>query len=278
MNMKKIVAIACFTLIILSSMAFHTFSNGSKKSQKLLRPAIMLYPNDIFPLREAGKVTCTDYYDNLSDSCLLMSEYLIYWSDKDCIWIDEFVFVDKESAFNFLVNMHRTEYNHPDFESLRDEPATIGDISYLKGREFIRDNIIIKVSASKKFESKLTAIASQIDKKIMQTSFISYSNQLKPVIHKFEITKDSVKNLSETKLIIEASDPNHKNLEYSWKFNDISETTRYGKIKKDESGCYYYVAEVEYYPQASDIKLTLIVKNEVGFGADSTINFHMVAE
>jgi len=275
--MKKVCKIFLLISIILSLMSFYNFDNYLKTDQHILRPAVKLTPEDIFPNKKFGKVTCTEYYHDFPDNLLVWHEYVLYWSNNDVIRIDEIVFKDKKSAYMYLIEDHLYNYTHPDIESLKDEPAVVGDVSYFNGKEFIRDNIIIKINVSEKYTSRISYIAKQIDNKISQSPTLPYSKQLRPVINNFGIAQNQVKYLSETKLLIDTEDPNNISFNYKWKFNGSSTATSYGKIKKNDSGHYYYIADL-YSPKVKKIELTLIVINEYGFFSDSTIKIKIITE
>jgi hypothetical protein len=181
----------------------------------------------------------------------------------------------KELAFDILKEKQKV-YTIPQelLEESKDEPAVVGDLSYSNGLEFIRDNFIVRIHTSDKFDDQVTEIAKYIDSKISESpSFISIS-QVKPIIENFNIDNNPVIENSQTPLIIKTTDPKGKDIIYHWRFDEIS---GYGGISKDDSGNYYYTSD--WFDSENDtIGLTLIAINEYGFCTDSTINIMIIKE
>ncbi len=197
------------------------------------------------------------------DKYIAVYEYR--WEKSDgYIYIDEYIAEDKESALNYLLEMHQS-YTNTFIEEQKDQPAVVGNISYLKGKEFIRDNIIIKIFTNGEFDSMFTEIARQIDRKIIKSMAFLSPDSVKPLIEKFEIAQNPVSEKSETQLLIDIISPDNKDLVFNWRF---SPDYGYGEIRNDDLGNYYFIAGS---PSTQEVGLSLIITNEYGFCADSTI-------
>ena len=247
-------------------------------SQQFIRPVVNIEAEDVFPNKQNVFTNHEEYLcsypeeENSFYKAYVTKHFVFYQNEKDGVRIDARVLADSVSAKRYL-NFHFMSYTHPNIHSFKDSIPVVGDISYFKGRVFLRDNIFIKISGVSDIEKekRTTQIAKAIDKRILNTPKIKVTGNMGPVIKRFEIAQKEVRNLSKTRLFIDVDEPNGKELECSWKFNStIGNPTRYGKVVKDEMGHYYYVADPPQHTGWS-FELTLIIKNEYGFGAESTI-------
>ena len=261
-------------ITFLGLLSFSLFNNCSKDAIEAenngIKPFTRFTSVDIPALKDATQVKYGETpwsIEQFRENYLARYEFRWEMND-DYVYIVEYVLENKYSAQEYLLEMHQY-YTNPFIEELKDQPAVVGDISYIKGREFIRDNIIIKINSSGGFDSVVTSIAKQVDNKILKSPTFPSADLVKPLIKKFEITQNSVKEKSETKLIIEIADPHNKNFVFNWVFNPNS---GYGGIRKDDLGNYYYTADVI---DVAEIQLTLIVTNEYGYCSDSTINIYI---
>lgn len=272
--MKKANKRFLIKLIILSLITFYNCGKDPEVNQNVIRPLVRLSTEDIPALEDAIQVKYGEIpwgHSNFIDNYVAKFEFR--WETDDYIYIEEYITENKELANEYLLEMHQY-YTNPFIEEQKDQPAVVGDLSYSQGREFIRDNIIIKIHASGELEEKLTEIAKQVDDKILKNITFTSIDQVKPLINKFEITQNPVKELSETRLNIDIYDPNNLNVVFNWRFDP---GTGHGGIRKDDLGNYFYTSS---YPntEISEVELTLIVTNEYGFCSDSTIYIQIEPE
>jgi len=203
------------------------------------------------------------------------AEYEFKWVSEsdDYAYFDIRIMENHDKAIAALTEMHNY-YSNPFVAESIDEPAKVGDISYMKGREFIRDNLIIRIHTNDKFDNNITEIAKYIDSKILKSQSFTSISQVRPMINDFEIEKNPVLENSQTKLTIITTDPNDKDIIYQWRFVVNS---GYGGIKKDDSDNYYYTSTwID--SEIDTVGLTLIAINEYGFCADSTIDIVTIKE
>jgi hypothetical protein len=189
--------------------------------------------------------------------------------------IDIWVADSKNLAFDILKEKQKS-YTIPTnlLEQRKDIPAVVGDLSYFKGLEFIRDNFIVRINTSESFKNSISEIAKCVDSKILKSPTYNLATQIKPVIKNFKLSKNPVSENTKTALIIQVDDPNNKAIVYQWSFDKSS---GYGGITKDDSGIYYYNSS---WVESNNITigLTLIATNELGFCTDSTIYIQTIKE
>lgn len=266
------------TLTFFSLVISYRCNKEKTDDFRVIRPLVEFTTADI-PTFDS--MTQTKKMDNsffgvtqiLNDTYTAKFEFKWVSDNGDFAYFDIWIFNNYDDAAVGLLEMHKY-YTNPFINESIDEPATVGDISYMKGREFIRDNLIVRIYTSDKFDGQVTEIAKYIDSKILESqSFISIS-QVKPIIEDFKIENNPVIENSQTPLIINTSDPNDKEIAYQWRF---SRNSRYGGVLKDDSENYYYTSD--WLDSENDtIGLTLIALNEYGFCTDSTINIQIVKE
>ena len=194
---------------------------------------------------------------------------------------DDFAYIDiwladsKDLAFDILKEKQKSYTIPPNLlEQSKDIPAIVGDLSYHKGLEFIRDNFIVRIYTSDSFNKSVSEIAKYVDSKILKSPTYNLATQVKPVIKIFKLSKNPVTEQTQTALTIQVDDPNHKAIIYQWRFDKGS---GYGGITKDDSGNYYYNSSGADSNNTS-LGLTLIATNEFGFCADSTIYIQTIKE
>jgi hypothetical protein len=69
-------------------------------------------------------------------------------------------------------------------ENSRDVPPVVGDVSFYKGRIFIRNNIVVKIHAEGKMTSRSMDIAREIDALLLAQNRVESFNKLTPRINK----------------------------------------------------------------------------------------------
>ncbi len=188
-----------------------------------------------------------------------------YTEDRVEIWI--VVAETAAEAHEYLIE--RYFYTSLPFETRvprRDQPNVAGDISFFGGRKFIRNNIVVEISAKGKMKDKLRETAEQIDALLLTRPTATSADPFKPVIERLEIAQDTVERESKTKLFVEATDPYGGDLVYKWRGTD-------GGIGKDESGDYYYYAGDF---GVNNLTLSLIVINDIGFASRASIGVTIV--
>jgi len=207
-----------------------------------------------------------------------IARYEFRWTSVDdedyvyfIVWINE----SKEQAFKTLEEMQKYyTIGLTALEKTKDSPAFVGNLSYSKGHEFIRDNYIVRIHTSKQFADNESDIAKYIDQTILNSQTFDSINNLKPIINEFSIMSNPVLERSKTPLKIQVSDPNDRNIIYVWRFDHSS---GYGGIPKDDLGNYYYQS-TWMDSSISEIGLTLIAVNDYGFCTDSTIYIKTIKE
>jgi hypothetical protein len=203
----------------------------------------------------------------IDDSYSAQYEFKWVSESDDFAYFDIRIMENHDRAITTLTEMHNY-YSNPFVAESIDDPAKVGDISYMEGREFIRDNLIIRIHANDKFDDKITEIAKYIDSKLLKSQSFASISQVRPIINDFEIEKNPVLENTQTKLTIKTTDPNDKDIIYQWRFDSNS---GYGGIKKDDSENYYYTST--WIDSENDtVGLTLIAINEYGFCTHSTLN------
>lgn len=239
----------------------------------VLRAGIELTTEDIPALKEAiqqkaGEIWLWEAgWDKEETFYVVKFEYL--WELAQNVFIDVFLTVaeSKELAYEYLIErLNSCTLPLEPYERL-DQPAIAGNISYDNGSNFIRDNIVIEMHPEGISSDTTTEIAKQIDGLIIKSTSYRSVDQLKPLINRFEISQNPVKEHSVTKLIIDVQDPNNRSVLFHWRFSPSSFS---GGIQKDELENYYYTAGFAY-DTIPEIELTLIVTNDYGFCNDSTI-------
>jgi len=208
----------------------------------------------------------------IDDSYSAHYEFKWVSESDDFAYFDIRIMEDHDRAITTLTEMHKY-YSNPFVAESIDEPAKVGDISYMEGREFIRDNLIVRIHSSDRFDDKITEIAKYIDSKLVKSQSFTSISQVRPKINDFKIEKNPVLENSETKLTISAMDPNDKDIIYQWRFDSNS---GYGGIKQDDSEYYYTSTWID--SEKDTVGLTLIAINEFGFCSDSTLNIVTIKE
>jgi len=269
-----------YLIMYLTIIALLMFTNSCKEEhidREVIRPLIKFTTTDIPTFNgmiqtNKGEIP-RGVTKIINDSYTAEFEFKWVSEEDDYAYFDIRIMGSLDMAINALTEMHNY-YSNPFIPENIDEPSTVGDISYLQGREFIRDNLIIRIHTSEKFDDLVPEIAKHIDSKLLESlSFMSIS-QVKPIIKDFKINKNPVVEQSQTPMTIQIEDPNDKDIVYQWRFDKDS---GYGGVAKDISGIYYYTSG--WYDSINDnIGLTLIAINEFGFCADSTINIQIVKE
>ena len=91
------------------------------------------------------------------------AEYEFKWvsEDKDYAYFDIRVMQNYEHAIAALTELHKY-YVNPFISESKDEPSVVGNTSYLKGREFILNNLIGRIHTSDNFDNLVTEIARYI--------------------------------------------------------------------------------------------------------------------
>lgn len=258
------------------------FSNSCKKEEtdeiNVIRPLVAFTTADIPTFK--GMTQTKNIENSFFGATKILNEsyyaeYEFRWTSEegDFAYFDIWILANHDEAVTALTEMHEY-YTNPFINESIDEPAAVGNISYMDGREFIRDNLIITIHTSEKFDNSITEIAKYIDSKILKSqSFFSIS-EVKPSIEDFKINSNPVVEQSKTPLTIQVKDPNNKNIVYQWRFDKDS---GYGGIEKDNSEIYKFVSP--WFDSANNnIGLTLIAINDYGFCADSTIYIQIIKE
>jgi hypothetical protein len=176
-------------------------------------------------------------------------------------------------AFFYITAMH----SHADavsflLESLtgdslsmrKDQPTVAGQVSYGQGSNFVRDNLAVRIITSTGYADQMPDIAAYIDKKLRSGKTFASVSQVKPVIKEFSANKEAAVRWSYP-LEIETEDPNNNQVNYAWRFSNNPD---YFFISKDTSDVYWFNSTI----YTVNLELTLIVYNEYGFCADSTIS------
>lgn len=183
-------------------------------------------------------------------------------SKNDFIEITITISENCTGAHEYLIN----RYYHSQLPfaariKLKDQPTVAGDISFDKGRKFIRNNIVVEIHAEGYFDKMIGTIAKEVDNLLVaKPSYIS-SDELKPMINRFEIENTLVDFQSSTRLNIDVYDPLGRKLSLFWKVTG-------GSVDKDRMGNYYYYATAE---KNSTQKITLIAMNNIGFYKSESI-------
>lgn len=268
-----IISLTLFLFVIFSSCEKEKTNNTN-----VIRPLIAFTTSDIPTFNGMTQVKTIEnsFFDAtkiIDDSYSAKFEFKWESDAADFAYFDIRIMEDHDKAFAALTEMH-IYYANPFVAESIDEPAKVGDISYMEGREFIRNNLIIRIHTSDNFDDQITEIANYIDSKILKSpSFISISN-VKPIINDFKIENNPLIEDIKSPLIINTTDPNDQDLIYQWRFDRSS---RHGDLTKDDSGNYYYTSP--FIDLEDDtIGLTLIIINKYGFCADSTIYIKIIEE
>lgn len=177
----------------------------------------------------------------------------------DDVYVDLTVAESCQEAHEYLIE--RCYYTSLPFELRilrRDQPTVAGDISFRGGRKFIRNNLVVEISAEGEMKERIMEIAKEVDALLLTRPTAPSADQMKPVIERFEIAQDPVKEGSLTRLFIKVRAPQGGELEYQWRLT--------GGGIKEESGAYYYHGGDQ-----GDQKLTFIVINDSGFASSTEI-------
>lgn len=211
----------------------------------------------------------------LSGTYTPMYEYRWDSNGDDFAYIDIWVADSKDLALDILKEKQKAYSIPPNLlEQNKDIPAVVGDLSYYKGLEFVRDNFIVRIYYSDKFSNSVSEIAKYVDSKILKSPTYISVNQVKPVIKVFKTSNNPVIEQIQTSLTIQVEDPNNKEITYQWRYNQES---GYSVVTKNNSGEYYYFSNLNV-SNNTEVGLTLIAINDYGFCADSTINIQVIKE
>ena len=245
----------------------------------VVRPIIQLTTSDITTFNGMTQIgfgeTPWSVHEILSGIYTPIYEYRWDSDGDDFAYIDIWVADSRDLAFDILKEKQKSYTIPPNIlEQSKDIPAIVGDLSYQKGLEFIRDNFIVRIYTSDSYNNSISEIAKYIDSKILKSPTYNLAAQVKPVIKTFKLSKNPVTEKTQTALTIQVDDPNHREIIYQWRFDKSS---GYGEITKDDSGNYYYNSSVVD-SNNTTLGLTLIATNELGFCADSTIYIQTIKE
>ena len=237
--------------------------------QDVIRPLPRLITPDILPpgqpIHQVKHGEIPFAHSMFADN--FIAEYEFRWEGNGFIYIDGYVCESGETARNYLQEMHRW-YTNPFIEDHKDQPAVAGNISYSGGKEFIRDNIIIKIFASDEFNGQLTPIARRVDECILRGPEFSTSQEVKPIINAFEISQDPIAKVSDTELTIDISDPNDRSILLNWRYGPDA---KHGTVEEREPGHFMYISNCPNL-MISEVELTMIATNSFGFTSHSTIS------
>ena len=198
-------------------------------------------------------------------------KYFYAWtlSDSDFVNVDMVITQSNEEALRYITERLNDTPFPLNASERQDKPAIVGDVSYDKGSNFIRENIIIEMHAEGIFMERKEKLALQIDKIIVEGTSVSSLSQIMPVIKDFRIIKNPVIERTKTMIEIEVKDPNDKEIFYQW---NINTSIGLGGNIIQENGNYFYESNSTYTNVQTNVdELTMIVINEFGFFTDSTI-------
>lgn len=278
MRIKKV------SLLVLSIL-FFLISSCNKDSSKdieelnldFIRPAIRLSNSNIpilkdFKVIRGGESPWLWEAGWENHEMFYVAKFDYSWELKDMDFINVVLTVTEsdEYASKYLRERLNSSTIPLSLTEREDSPAIVGDISYDKGSNFIRDNIVIEIHNESSIKNMKDIIAKQIDSILIASSTFHSIKMVKPIIKEFEISKDTVVERTKTALIIQTEDPNNKGIIYKWRLDSGA-----GGIVKDDFGNFYYSSGWAG-TSNTPIKLTLIAINDYGFCADSTIYIHTI--
>lgn len=271
-----------YLIILLISISLLVFFNSCKKDENngnneknVIRPFTEFTTADIPAFKGMTQISKGEHPRDVTkiSNGSYSSEYEFKWVSEsdDYAYFNIRIMENHDDAVEAIAEMHNC-YTNPFIDESIDDPVVVGNISYMKGREFIRDNLIVRIHSSDKFDELITEIANYIDSKILNSPTFMSISRVKPVIKEFKINKNPAIEHSKTPLTIQIEDPNDMNIVYQWRADDNSGSR---SISKDDSGIYYYTSSW-FDSKGNNIGLTLIAINEYGFCDDSTINIQIV--
>lgn len=236
-----------------------------------IRPLVYLTTEDIPSFKgmtqtEVGRFPLSRPKD-ISENYSPKIEFRWFSDDENYANIEVWVDQSKESALNTLTSLHEF-YTNPFFEDTKDDPPKVGDLSYAGGIEFIRDNLIVRIRTSDKFDEMITEIAKNIDTKIIQSPTFKSFDDVRPIIKSFTIENNPVLELSQTPIILNIEDPNNKKSIAIWYMNTIlghgGSILNYGI-----DSCYFIANSVYDDLETNEVEISVLVINEYGFWAKS---------
>lgn len=260
-------------IIILSLTGLFIITVSCEKDLELksgIRPLVYLTTEDIptftgMTQTKHGQFPQSIPYDLPSN---YSPEIEFRWESHDgnYVYIDVCV-TENELAIIMLIEAHKY-YVNPFIEDNKDDPAVVGDHSYFGGKEFVRDNLIVKIHTSEKFDGKTTEIAKHIDTKIKNGPIFKSLEEFKPSINKFDIEDNPVVELSKTPFLIEVDDPNNKKLIALLSMQTVIGMG--GSILNDGiDNCYFLANSVYDDLETNVVDVSVVVINEFGFWAKS---------
>ena len=263
------------SILLLSFLISCHNENPVKSNDDIIRFGVKLTTNEIPILEGVEQIKVGDrpwFYTVREEEqerfYVILFTYSWELTQNDYVYVDVIVAESKDLINEYFEEKRKLSNCPPDLQPPPDKPTIAGEISYSQGREFIRDNIYIKIKADGSFIEKREEIAKQIDEIILNSPTADSANDVKPVINKFEILENPVDYNSVTKLIIEVNDPQNSEIFYDWRWSPAS---HHGGIEIDEIGNYYYYAKTD----ESLIELILLTINFNGFLSLDTLNIHV---
>ena len=223
-------------LIFIASMLFSISCKKENIDKEVIRPIIEFTTADIPAFNDMTQTKKGDIPRGvikiLSDYFTVEYEFRWVSDEDDYAYFFIWVMPNREQAIEALTEMHNY-YTNPHIAESKDEPAVVGNVSYLHGKEFIRDNLIVRIHSSEKFDDLVTEIANSIDSKLLESPTYISASKVMPIINDFRININPVIENTQTPLKIQIEDPNNSDIVYQWRFDSDSGC---GGIKEDDSG------------------------------------------
>ena len=138
-----------------------------------------------------------------------------------------------------------------------DEPIVAGDVSFQRGRTFIRGNIVVELRPFGAMNERMTDVAKHIDAFFLTQPTGASAQGFRPVIERLEAI-ESPGTQGAAEIIVEASDPYGGTLVYEWGGADVNEV-----------GDRYYLPAR--YRELGPVVVTLLIINPMGYYTTATI-------
>ena len=208
-------------------------------------------------------------YKQKGDTVSYTVNFRYRWTHSDTGIIDVNLLVANSNELAYEFYMESRNLMNIGREIPDDEPAIAGDNSYDKGSAFVRNNMYVKIYASGEFYAKMKNLAQQIDRVIIEeTNFLSLT-QVQPVIKVFNLEENPLFHGTKTFINLEVEDPNNTKLYCRWETKSLSGNT--GWVNREFQAFSFEASQIYDELLTNQQELTVMVINEYGFIADSTI-------
>lgn len=259
-------------------IAFILLAIGCKKETiepAYIRPLITLGTNDLLPLTDMELTFHDATQLNVgitSDFCTSNRTYR--WDDEENNFLQVGLYCTENSAMALQLLELIKSKDRPaseEVEKNKDVENIIGDQSYLKGKLFVRDNLVVSFYANAAFDDIVPEIAQCIDDKIRESTSYRTIAEVKPVFESIAVKQNPIPAYTKLEPVVFAKDPEERSLNYRYHFENLIEPKGFSIVPTEN----FYTPE-EADPNIDKVGVEFFAYNDLGFYADTIIYIQLI--